>query len=116
MHDERMDGLRAEIARLAGRIGHLTGRAQAIEQGDTDEREKFDPEGALLGIERTSRVNHNSAVAYWKEVREADKRLDDLRTQLRVLEDAALGEPIEVHITFAERGEEEPHTESTDGN
>ena len=55
-------------------------------------------------------------MAYWKEVREADKRLDDLRTQLRVLEDAALGEPIEVRITFAERGEEESHTEGTVAN
>lgn len=92
--------LRRMIKALEGRIEHLADEAGAIEAGSVDTRRKYDADDAYLGRDETSKINFNWAVAYWKEVREAEKRLDDLRAELRALLEADQARPLLVEIVF----------------
>ncbi len=98
MNDERIEELTAEIASVEARRAHLAEQARATEDGDTDVKEKQDPDGTVTAVETTHKVNHNHAVAYWKEVRETEKRLDDLRAELRRLRAGGAGEAMNVFI------------------
>lgn len=98
MNSESIEELKAEITKVAARIAHLGERARGIEHGDVEVRHKYDAEDALVGRDETTKVHHNSAVAYWKEVRESEKRLDGLRAELRELTAAAACQRIDVHI------------------
>ena len=100
MSSERIEELRQEIERVVARIAHLDAEARQTEAGSVEWKEKYDADKTtLLGYERTLKVSPSSAVAYWKEVRETEKRLDDLRADLRRLTD---GSPtlVEVHVSF----------------
>jgi chromosome segregation ATPase len=100
MSNARIEELRVEIERVVARIAHLDSEARATEAGTVEWKEKLDADKTtLLGYERTLKVSPSSAVAYWKEVRETEKRLDDLRADLRRLTD---GSPmlVEVRVTF----------------
>jgi chromosome segregation ATPase len=107
MNDERIEELTAEIAAVEARRAHLAEQARATEAGDTDVKEKQDPDGTVTAVEKTHKVSHNHAVAYWKEVRETEKRLDDLRAELRRLRAGGAGEAMNVFIHHDAPPEEE---------
>ena len=92
--------LRRMIKALAQRIDHLQAKAQQVETATTDIKKKFDADDAFLGREEVTRAQFSVAVSYWKEVREAEKRLDDLRAELREVLEADQGRPLLVEIVF----------------
>jgi chaperonin cofactor prefoldin len=100
MLENRIEELEQEIERLTARIAHLAAQAERIEAGSVKAKEKFDPDGTLVSREEMTEVSHNSAVAYWKEVREAEKRLDELQAELRALIESELGQPLEVCVEY----------------
>jgi hypothetical protein len=100
MSAEHVDQLRQEIERVVARIAHLDAEARRTESGGVEWKEKYDADKTtLLGYERTLKTSPSSAVSYWKEIRETEKRLDDLRADLRRLTDGS-PQVIEVHVSF----------------
>jgi chromosome segregation ATPase len=100
MNTERIEELRAEITKVAARIAHLDTEARQVETGEVERKRKFDPDGSLLGHEESESVHHSEAVGYWREVRESEKRLDELRAELARLTDAQATHAVEVHMHF----------------
>ena len=96
----RIDELTAEIARLVARLERLETQVREVEDGKVELREKFDDERNFTGCEEATKSQPSAAVAYWKEIRETEKRLDELRADLRKLEGRDGGEPLRVEIHF----------------
>ncbi len=105
---DRVYDLKKDIERLRRRIIRLGGRAVRVEKGETEEKEKTDKAGEFAGGERNRRTHHNSAVAYWKEVRETEKRLDEKRAELRALLQSDKPDGIEVRVVFDEGAGSKP--------
>jgi len=96
----RREELRAEIAKLAARVEHMIAEGRRVEQGQTDEKRRFEGENELRGRDETLKFQPSAAVGYWKEVREQEIRLDALRQELRGLEQLGCGEDLHVHIHY----------------
>ena len=92
--------LRKQIRELRQRIDRMIAQAKGVEDGKTEVKKKFDENEDFEGRDETLKYQPAAAVGYWREVREHDKRLDDLRAELRALERSAAGEPINVNIRF----------------
>jgi len=97
---EQIDKLRAEIAAIEGRLAYLEDQARAVAAGTTEVRRKYDEEDVYRGRDEVTRPQPNAAVAYWKEIRETEKRLNGKRAELRALETGGAGEPVNVHVHF----------------
>lgn len=96
---KRTTEVRRAIKTLAERVAHLVAKAHQVEAG-TDEWSAKTRRGEELERTETHKLNYAESVAYWREARENEKRLDELRSELRALEARAAGEPIEVHVEF----------------
>ena len=110
MATDRKEVLREEIARLEERIAHLDSQARKAEAVTVEERHKFDAENTFTGREETHKVNFSNAVSYWREVREAEKRLDDLCAELEGLVAGDRPKPVDVNVRF------DPPEETRHGN
>ena len=66
--------------------------------GQTDVKERSDAEGKLLYREETLKFQPSAAVGYWKELREQEVRLDNLREKLRSLDEMGAGSTLNVVI------------------
>jgi len=95
---ETIDELRTEITGLEARVAHLAEQAKVCERGRliTKTRTK---DGETTE-EESLQWQPSPAVAYWKELRETEKRLDDKRAELRALERSGAGEPVNVVVHF----------------
>ena len=95
---EAIEHLRDEIAGLEARVAHLAEQAKVCERGRliTKTRTK---DGETVE-EESLQWQPSPAVAYWKELRETEKRLDDKRAELRALERSGAGEPVNVVVHF----------------
>jgi len=96
----RKDELRAEVAKVATRVEHMIAEATGVEKGQTDEKRRFEGEDELRGRDETLKFQPSAAVGYWREVREQETRLGDLRKELRGLEDLGAGDALHVFIHF----------------
>ena len=97
---EAIDHLRGVIAGIESRLAYLEQEARAVAAGTVEIRRKFDEDKAYRGHDEVTKPQPNAAVAYWKEIREPEKRLDDKRAELRALERTGAGGPLDVHIHF----------------
>lgn len=97
---ERADALHEQIAAIEGRVAYLEEQARAVAAGTVEIRRKFDEDDAYRGRDEVTKPQPNAAVAYWKEIRETEKRLDDKRAELRALERSGAGEPVNVVVHF----------------
>ena len=97
---ERADALHEQIAAIEGRVAYLEEQARAGAAGTVEIRRKFDEDDAYRGRDEVTKPQPNAAVAYWKEIRETEKRLDDKRAELRALERSGAGEPVNVVVHF----------------
>ena len=95
---EQMDELREEIAGLRARVAHLVEQARVCEVGRMIPRVRR-KDGAEVE-EETLSWQPSPAVAYWKEIRETEKRLDEKQGELRALERSGAGEPVNVVVHF----------------
>ena len=97
---EPIDQLRTEAAALESRVAYLEKQARDVAAGTTEIRRKFDEDDAYRGRDEVTKPQPNAAVAYWKELRETEKRLDGKRAELRALERWGGTEPVSVVIHF----------------
>ena len=97
---DEMDQLEREIATLRDRIAHLGEQADAVETGVVDWRKKRNGDDALVSSEEGLKFNFSAAVSYWKEIRETEKRLDDLRARLRELRERGDLKALHVVVQF----------------
>ena len=97
---DQIDALRTEIAAIESRLAHLEEQARGVAAGTVEIRRKYDEEDAYRGRDEVTKPQPNAAVAYWKEIRETEKRLDDKRAELRALERSGAGEPVNVVVHF----------------
>ena len=97
---ERIDHLRAEVAAVESRLAYLEQEARSVAAGTVEVRRKYDEDETYRGRDEVTKPQPNAAVAYWKEIRETEKRLDDKRAELRALERSGAGEPVSVVVHF----------------
>ena len=97
---ERAEELHKEIEGLEARLAHLEAEARRVEEGKVEESEKLDDQGDYAGGQKSQKLQPSAAVAYWKEIRETEKRLDEKRAALRAVERWAGAEPVRIDIVF----------------
>jgi len=97
---EQIERLHRAIGGLVARVRHLVREAKGLEAGKVETRKKFDQDNTYTGREEVLKFQPGAAVAYWKEVRETEKRLDEKRAALRALEASGEGEPVRVEVSF----------------
>ena len=97
---DRKDELRAEIAKLATRVEHMIAEATGVEEGQTDEKWRFEGEDELRGRDESLKFQPSAAVGYWREIREQEVRLDAFRRELRDLEAIGAADALHVFIHF----------------
>jgi predicted RNase H-like nuclease (RuvC/YqgF family) len=96
--DDRVEQLRAEVARLEARVAHLAEQAKVCEHGRLIAKTRT--KDGEVTEEESLQWQPSPAVAYWKEIRETEKRLDDKHAELDALERTGAGQPVHVVVHF----------------
>jgi len=96
----QIDDLTAEIEKLVARLVRLETQVREVEDGKVEVRNKFDKDHNFTGCDEVTKSQPSAAVAYWKEIRETERRLDERRADLRTLQEHNTSEAMRVEVHF----------------